>query len=177
LETHPVIDYSDALKKFLVDACVLIDFIKVDRSIFDLIIKYVGPVFVVSPVVDEVNEIENEEELVELGLIIIEPEIEDAFTAASVSGPTSFQDRLCLNTAKRYGFTCVTNDINLRKLCEKENIPILWSLEFLSQLHKAGGISAQKAIKIAQKIHKINPKHITVKIVERFTNIIKRLDR
>jgi rRNA-processing protein FCF1 len=158
------------------DACVLIDFIKVDRSIFEFIMKYVGPVFVVSPVVDEVNEIDNEEELVELGLIIIEPELEDAFAAASVSGPTSFQDRLCLNTAKRYGFTCVTNDINLRKLCEKENVPILWGLELLSQLHQAGGISAQKAIKIAQQIHKINPKHITVKIVERFINIIKKME-
>jgi hypothetical protein len=58
--------------------CVLIDFIKADRAMLELVVKYVGPPHVISPVVDEVNEIDNENELLALGLIIIEPEIEDA---------------------------------------------------------------------------------------------------
>ncbi len=96
----------------IMDACVLIDFINADRAILQLVVKYVGPLHVASPVVDEVNQIDDENELVELGLIIIEPEIEDAFAAATQPGPTSFQDRLCLLAAKRHGFTCVTNDKN-----------------------------------------------------------------
>jgi hypothetical protein len=97
----------------ILDACALIDFIKVDRAILELVVKYVGALHVVSPVVDEINEIKDENELVELGVVIIEPEIEDAFAAVSQSGPASFQDNLCLLVAKRYSLTCVTNDKSL----------------------------------------------------------------
>ncbi|MBF0495577.1 MAG: hypothetical protein HQK58_03220 [Deltaproteobacteria bacterium] len=74
----------------------MIDFIKADRAVLEFVVKHVGPLHVVSPVVDEVNEIDDENELVELGLVIVEPELEDAFAATGQSGPTSFQDRLCL---------------------------------------------------------------------------------
>lgn len=127
-----------------------------------------------SPVVDEVNEIDDENELVELGLVIVEPEIEDAFAAASQSGPTSFQDRLCLLAAKRHGFMCVTNDKNLRKLCKQEGVSMMWGLELLADLHKAGGIPGKKAEMIAKAIRESNPKHITAKIVSHLTDIIRR---
>ena len=166
--------YAAHSKPMLMDACVLIDFIKADRSILELIVKYVGPLHVISPVVDEVNEIDDEGELVELGLSIVEPEIEDAYAAASQIGPTSFQDRLCLLTAKRYGFTCVTNDKNLRKLCEEENVPLSWGLQLLADLHQVGGILPDDALDIAQRIHKANPRHITLQILRRFTTIIQK---
>ena len=165
---------ADKPEMMIMDACVLIDFIKVEPTVLQLIVKHVGPVHVASPVVDEINEIDNEEQLVELGLIIVEPELEDAFTAAGGIGPTSFQDRLCLLTAKRHGFTCVTNDKNLRKLCENENIPLLWGLELLARLHQTGSITAKDAIDIAQQIHRTNPMHITDKIVKRFVDIIRK---
>jgi predicted nucleic acid-binding protein len=158
----------------IMDACVLIDFIKTERAVLELVVRHVGALHVTSPVVDEVNEIEDENELVDLGLIIVEPELEDAFTAASERGPTSFQDRLCLLAAKRYGFTCVTNDKNLRKLCRREGVPLLWGLELLAELHKAGGIVDKEAKRIAQAIRASNSKHITAKIVSRFTDIIRQ---
>ena len=71
-------------------------------------------------------------------------------------------------------FMCVTNDKNLRKLCSQEDIPLLWGLELLAELHKAGGISGKEAEMIAQAIRESNPKHITAKIVLRFTDIIRR---
>jgi rRNA-processing protein FCF1 len=157
----------------IMDACVLIDFIKAERSVLELVVKHVGPLHVTSPVVDEVNEIKDENELVELGLVIVEPEIEDAFAAASQSGPTSFQDRLCLLTAKRHGFACVTNDKNLRKLCKQEGVSLLWGLELLAELHRAGGLPGKEAEMIAQSIRESNPKHITAKIVSRFKEIIR----
>lgn len=163
-----------ARKLMIMDACVLIDFIKAERSVLELVVKYVGPLHVTSPVVDEINEIEDENELVDLGLVIVEPEIEDAFAAARQSGPTSFQDRLCLLAAKRHGFTCVTNDKNLRKLCKQEGVPMLWGLELLAELHKAGGIPGKEAEMIGQAMRESNPKHITAKIVSRFTDIIRR---
>jgi rRNA-processing protein FCF1 len=158
----------------IMDACVLIDFIKADRSVLELIVKHVGALHVASPVVDEVNEIDDENELLELGLVIVEPEIEDAYAAASQPGPTSFQDRLCLLSAKRHGFICVTNDKNLRKLCQKEDIPILWGLQLLAELHHSGGIPPEDALDIAQKIQKANPKHISPQILKRFTAIIQK---
>lgn len=160
----------------IMDACVLIDFIKVERAVLELVVKHIGPLYVTSPVVDEVNEIENENELVALGLIIIEPEIQDAYIAGGQSGPLSFQDWLCLLTAKRHGFTCVTNDKNLRKLCKLEGVPLLWGIELLAQLHKNGGIPAIDAEMIAHGIHLENPKHITEKIISRFADIIHQQD-
>jgi predicted nucleic acid-binding protein len=158
----------------IMDACVLIDFIKADRSVLELVVKYVGPLHVASHVIAEVNEIEDENELVDLGLIIVEPEIEDAFAAATGAGPTSFQDRLCLLTARRYGLTCVTNDKNLRKLCEQEKLPRLWGLELLVELHRCGGIPAEDALDIARKIHVANPKHISERLLKRLTHLIQR---
>ncbi len=161
-----------ARSPMLMDACVLIDFIKVERALLELVVKHVGPLFVASPVVDEVNDIKDENELVELGIIIVEPELEDAFTAAAHSGPISFQDRLCLLTAKRQGFICVTNDKSLRKVCDQEGVPLLWGLQLLAEVYNAGGISAVEAELIAVAIQRSNPMHITDSIVLAFKEII-----
>ena len=157
----------------LMDACVLIDFIKADSSIFKLFVKYVGEIHVVSPVVEEVKDIENAQALEKLGLIIIEPTLDDVFTAANEFGSISFQDRLCLLTAKREGFTCVTNDKQLRKQCEKDDVQILWGLQLLISLHAKGGITSADATELAEQIHKNNPKHISPKLLERFKDALK----
>lgn len=153
------------------------DFIKTDRTVLELIVKYVGPVHVISPIVEEVGGIDDENELLELGLVIMEPEIEDAYSAAGHSGPISFQDRLCLLTAKRHGFTCVTNDKSLRKSCRQEGIHLLWGLEILAELHKAGGISGKEAQSIARAIRESNPKHISAKILSHFKDVIRRQEK
>lgn len=164
---------STAPKLMIVDACVLIDFIKADRAVLELVVKHLGPLHVISPVIDEVNDIDDENELIALGLIVIEPEIEDAYAAGARSGPLSFVDWLCLLTAKRHSFICVTNDKNLRKRCNEENVSLLWGLELVAELHKAGGIPRKWAASIAQNIRQSNPKHITDKIVSRFLDKIR----
>jgi len=162
------------VRLLIMDACVLIDFLKADRTVFSLVAGHVGPVHVVSPIVEEVREINGQEELVELGLSVIEPEIEDAYTAANDAGTVSFQDRLCLLTAKRHGMICVTNDKNLRKLCDGEGVPLLWGLELLLELYEAGGIPKHLAEEIACAIHETNPLHITSGILKRFMSRIGR---
>ena len=128
-------------KLMIMDACVLIDFIKAERVVLELVVKHIGSLYVTSSVVDEVNEIDDENELIALGLTVIEPEIEDAYAAGVQSGRLSFEDWLCMLTARRGGFTCVTNDRNLRKLCRREGVPLLWGLELVAELHKLGGIT------------------------------------
>jgi len=157
----------------IMDACVLIDFIKADRSVLELVVKHVGPLHVNGPVIDEVKDIESEKELVKLGLIIVEPEIEDLDAASQKNRRTSKPDNLCLLMAKRHGLTCVTNDKPLRTLCEKENVPTMWGLELLIELHRSGGIPAETALDIARKRHEANPKHITHEILEQFTELIQ----
>ena len=124
----------------LLDACVLIDFLKADKAVLQLMVQYVGAFSVIGPVVDEVKEINDDNELIELGLIIMEPALEDAYAAGSQRGPLSFEDPLSLLTAKRHGLLLVTNDRRLRRECEPEGVAVLWGLELLAALHTAGGV-------------------------------------
>jgi hypothetical protein len=89
----------------MMDANALIDFLKADRAALELVVKYIGQVYVISLVVREVNVIDNENELVDLGLIIIDEKTEDYYAATERIGQLSFVDRLCLFTAKRGDLT------------------------------------------------------------------------
>jgi len=165
---------AQEIRLMIMDACVLIDFLHADRTVLQLVARYVGPVYVVSPVVEEVRDIDGQEELIELGISVIEPEIEDAYAAAGGAGAVSFQDRLCLLTAKRHGMTCVTNDTSLRRQCSNEGIPLLWGLELLLELHASGGMPRHIAEDIARTIHEANPRHITTAILRRFLSKLSR---
>jgi len=164
-------------KLLLMDACVLIDFIKADPSILALIAENIGPVYVLNTILEEVDQIQDEEELIQLGLIIVEAEMEDAYAAVEVPGPLSFYDHLFFLTARRHGFSCITNDNNLRKLCIKNNIPLYWGLELLIELHTTGKISSDDAKTIAQSMHDMSPKYITPKLVDKFLEIIHRTEK
>ena len=162
------------MKSLILDACVLIDYLKTDRLVLKLFAVYIAPVYVISPVIREINQIESSYELIELGLSIDEPELDDVFLASNEKGPNSFQDLLCLYTAKRNGYICVTNDKNLRRRCREEGVSILWGLELQIDLYRTNGISRKDAEKTAQMIRESNPKHITRKIIETFFEKIKQ---
>lgn len=163
---------EEAARLMIMDACVLIDFFKTDRTVLSLISSYVGPTYVVSTVLEEVKDIGSEEDLASLGLIVVEPELEDLFAAEEGVGPTSRPDRLCFLTAKRHGYACVTNDKNLRRLCVQEGVDVFWGLQLISKLHAAGGLTSRGAKDIAMDIHRRNTKHITMEIVDRFNSMI-----
>ncbi len=160
----------------IVDACVLIDFINVDRYLLKLIAKHIRDAYVVSPVIDEIKSI-NEEELTELDLIIIEPDIEDAFSSSINNSSLSFQDNLCFFTAKRYNLTCITNDRKLRELCKNEDVHTIWGLELLIKLHEARGISIKDAIDAVNIMHKTNPRYITAELLQKFICKIKNIKK
>jgi rRNA-processing protein FCF1 len=166
---------ADPARFMIMDACVLIDYMNGEPDLFKLISSHIGPIYIATPILEEVDSIKSIEELEELGLIAIEPEIEDVFTAEELGGQTSFQDNICFLTAKRRSLTCVSNDINLRRQCTEESVPILWGLELILDLTKAGGIGKKEASRIARDIQKSNPRHINARILSDFVVKLKRL--
>lgn len=153
--------------KLIMDACVLIDCIDSDQSIFGLIKNSFGPICVINEIVKEVKSIESTEQLIPLGLILVEPELEDCLDAHTVNKATSFNDNLCFLTAKRNGYICVTNDKSLKKLCAKHNVRSMWGLELITKLHDRGCISTDEALKLGEKI-KTNNFQITSETMEDF---------
>lgn len=167
-------DDATAGQGLILDACVLIDFIKADRFLFGLIAAHVGQIHVPSPLVAEVREVSGEDELSELGITILEPDLDDALLAASGQVKSlSFQDQLCLLTAKRHGFVCVTNDRCLRAQCEQESVPLLWGLQLLLLLHRKKAIPPDEAVRLAGVVRRNNPTHITARLIERFERLIR----
>ena len=124
-----------AANLLIMDACVLIDYIKTDRSVLALFSQHVGQAYVLNEILKEVRHIEPDMDLREIGLELVEPEIEDLFLAGANQTAESFQDKLCILTAKRHGYTCVTNDKNLRRLCRSEDVSSKWGLELLLDLY------------------------------------------
>jgi len=153
------------------DANILIDFCECDKTIVKLICHNIGQIYLATPVLDEINEI-NEDDCREMGIILVEPELELAMLAAGEKGPLSFQDNLCLLMAKQNGWTCVTNDKPLRRKCESEGVPLFWGIELICILVESGGFPADQAKEIILEIQKLNPKYIIDSIVE---NAFKRL--
>jgi len=159
-------------RRFLIlDANILIDYIQCDRSIIKLICCYVGEIYLATPVLNEINQID-ENDCLELGIKLVEPELEQVMLAAGGKGPLSFQDNLCLILAKENVWTCVTNDKPLRKRCQSEGVAIIWGVELICMLVESGGLPAEDAADIILKMQEINPKYITGIIVK---NAFKRL--
>lgn len=160
----------------IVDANVLIDFCKTDRSILTLVSRHVAAVNVAEPVLDEVKELDRSR-AEELGLRVISPDFQHFSEAARLSqrSPLQFQDWLCLLLAEAHGWTCVTNDKRLRTECEGRGVELLWGLELLLRLVEAGALPADAAIDVARTVHSIN-KRLPLKIVEQFIRQAKKLD-
>lgn len=155
----------------IMDANILIDFCKCDKTIVKLMCQYIGQIYLAMPVLDEMNEID-EDDCLELGIILVEPDLELAMLAAEEKGPLSFQDNLCFLMAKQNGWTCVTNDKPLRRKCENERVSLFWGIELICILVESGGLPFKEASEIILEIKKLNPKYITDSIVE---NAFKRL--
>ena len=169
----------DPTPLLILDACVLIDYIKAEPGLFKIIAGCIGPVHVVSTVYEEVVQLTSSvyeevvqltslQQMADLGISLVEPEIDDGFEAEQMTGRTSFQDNICLLTAKRLGMICITNDRSLRTACFQHNVPIMWGLELLLQIVESGGLDYKSAIEIGRQIHANNPRHISPKVIADF---------
>jgi hypothetical protein len=86
----------------ILDACVLIDFCKADASILKTLSGSVGVLHVAAPVFDEVEDLDRARARA-LGLLVVEPTLDEAVEAAAAGGALSFQDWLCVYIAQREG--------------------------------------------------------------------------
>ena len=158
-------------KLFIIDNCVLEDYLKVDPSLFQLIAEFVGKIHAITAVIHESNEIKKID--YNLGLTLVETEFEDALKATDLHRSISFPDALTLLTAKRHGFTVITNDKRLRTKCAENNVSTVWGLELIVELNHNGGIPKSRAEEIGRIIRSNNLKHITLEILEKFLALIK----
>lgn len=154
------------VRLLIMDACVLIDFAKTDRSILTLASRHVGEVHVATPVFEEVHDLDPSM-AASLGLKLFEPTLEMVMEAAAERGRLSFQDRLCLVVAKANGWTCVSNDKQLRSICKSSGVPVMWGLELLALLVEGGALSAASARDIGKSIAASN-KRIGAAVIARF---------
>jgi len=97
---------SGTTRHLLLDANVLIDYVQSGRSILELTHRHLGPVHVVSVILDEVDSLDAAA-CKSLGIEIVEPDLAQVVAAGARRGPLSFQDHLCLALAKERGWSCV----------------------------------------------------------------------
>jgi hypothetical protein len=150
----------------ILDACVLIDFCESDQSILALVSKHVGKIHVASPVFEEVGQLD-ESSARTLGIDVVEPDLEMLAAAARTRGRMSVQDRLCFLLAKANGWTCVSNDGALRRVCLAEGVELLWGLEMMGLAVEAGALPGDVAEAVARVIQESNP-YVTEEIVAAF---------
>ncbi|MCY4353326.1 MAG: hypothetical protein OXC09_00850 [Truepera sp.] len=151
----------------LADADVLIDYRESEFEILGLVVQHLGQVVVLAPVLDEVQGV-TPAQCVRFGIDIVDIETEQLIQASEISPGVSFNDRLCLIACREEGWTCVTNDGALRRLCEHHGVATRFGLGLMVDLVAVGALTRRRAVAIARQIQKSNPLHINESVLARF---------
>ena len=155
----------------LADADVLIDYRESAIKILELVVHHIGKVVVLAPVLDEVQGVTSAQ-CVQLGIEVVEVETEQLVRASEVESRTSFNDRLCLVACREKGWTCVTNDGALRRLCERHGVATRFGLGLMVDLVAAGALTRRRAMAVARQIQASNPLHINERVLQRFLEVL-----
>ncbi len=142
----------------LVDANVLIDYAASDPGILELVSRHVGPIHVPRDILFEVRQLD-EEQCSLLGITVVEPSLAQQLEAGGKDGVggLSYQHWLCLIVARDQGWTCVTNDKPLRRMCGEQAIPLLWGLQLMLELVAGDQLTQGEALEVAERIAVENP--------------------
>ena len=151
----------------LTDADVLIDYRESEIKILELVVQHIGRVVVLAPVLDEVQGV-TPAQCAQLGIEVVEVETEQLVRASEVESRVSFNDRLCLVACREEGWTCVTNDGALRRLCERHGVATRFGLGLMVDLVAAGALTRRRAMAVARQIQASNPLHINERVLARF---------
>ncbi len=143
-------------------------FNEADEDILHELTVYWTKVYIPTRVLYEVKEL-SPERAEALGLHIIETPI-DLVASGGLSGP----DCACLHFVIAEGWTCITNDKLLRRACIREGGTVVWGLEMLLILVKAGQITKARAGGVAEKVSVLNPE-ITHSILDTFRKLLLAL--
>ena len=158
----------------LADADVLIDYRDSDLAILGLVARHMGRVAVLAPILDEVRNL-TAFEAERLGIEVIGVETDWLLRATDVESRISFNDRLCLVVCRDEGWTCVTNDRALRRLCARYRVKTRFGLALMVELVANGVLTRQRAMTVARQIQASNPFHITDRILTRFVSVLDKL--
>ena len=159
----------------LTDADVLIDYRESEIKILELVVQHMGRVVVLAPVLDEVQDV-TPAQCAQLGIEVVEVETDQLVRATEVESRVSFNDRLCLVACREEGWTCVTNDGVLRRLCERHGVATRFGLGLMVDLVAAGALTRRRAMAVARQIQASNPLHINERILARFEDALTARD-
>ena len=158
----------------LADADVLIDYRESELSVLGLVGKHVGPLKVISPVLDEVRGV-TAADCRRLGIDVIEVETSRMIRAAAVESRVSFNDRLCFLTCLEENWTCVTNDRALRRLCSRHDVTTRFGLDLMVALVACDALSRRRAEAVARSIQASNPTHVNERVLTRYMSKLDQL--
>lgn len=164
---------ADMPAVLLADADVLIDYRESDLTILSLVAQHVGRVVVTSLVLDEVRGV-TATDCGRLGIEVIEVETERMLQAADVEASVSFTDRLNLIVCREEGWTCVTNDGALRRLCKRHGVETRFGLGLMVDLVAAGVLTQRRAMAVARRVQVSNPLHINARVLTRFQDALDK---
>ena len=156
----------------LTDADVLIDYRESEIKILELVVQHMGRVVVLAPVLDEVQGV-TPAQCAQLGIEVVEVETEQLVRATEVESRVSFNDRLCLVACREEGWTCVTNDGALRRLCERHGVATRFGLGLMVDLVAVGALTRRRAMAVARQIQASNPLHINEHVIQRFLEALE----
>lgn len=155
----------------LADADVLIDYRESDLAILDLVVQHIGRAAIVTSVLEEVRGVAAAQ-CARLGIEVIEVETDQLLQAAEVGSSVSFNDRLCLVVCREEGWTCVTNDGALRRLCKRHGVETRFGLSLMVDLVATGVLTRRRAVSVARRMQIANPLHINDRVLTRFLNAL-----
>lgn len=159
----------------LADANVLIDFhAAADIEVLKLVGRHVGRVAVLAPVLDEVRGV-TRADCRRAAITVVDAATDRLLSAAVVETRVSFNDRLCFAACREEGWTCVTNDRALRRLCERHGVPTRYGLRLLVDVVAAGAMNQRRAMTMARAMHKSNPLHINERVIAHFKSALDRI--
>lgn len=158
----------------LADADVLIDYRESEFEILELVVEHVGHVAVLAPVLSEVRHV-TATHCGRLGIEVVEVETDQMLRAVDVASSVSFNDRLCMVVCRTKGWTCVTNDGALRRLCERHGVETRFGLGLMVDLVAAGALTRRRALAVARQIQESNPLHINERVLDRFIARLENL--
>ena len=84
----------------------------------------------------------------------------------------SFNDHLCLVVCREEGWTCVTNDGALRRLCERHGVETRFGLGLMVDLVAAGALTRRRAMAVARRMQASNLLHINNRVLTRLLDAL-----
>ena len=156
----------------LADANVLIDYQHSDLDLLALVGERVAPIFVLTSILQEVDDL-SEEDCRGLGIRVIEATTEELLRAQQHPLRAHLNDRLCFVVAESRGFVCLTNDGKLRRYCRKQGVPTRYGLSLVVDLVADDALPLRRAEAVAEALRASNDRYLTREVLSGFLAAVR----